>query len=91
MALLRSVKFWLGLIVVALALAAVSYGPPLYRIALLGSGYMAQQLCAGMFVSGRSFDHVMSEDLTGPGLGALSLFKPRVDETAKTVRASAYG
>ncbi|MEM8575602.1 MAG: serine hydrolase [Pseudomonadota bacterium] len=91
MALLRSVKFWLGLVVVALALAAVSYGQPLYRIALLGSGYMAQQLCAGMFVSGRSFDHVMSEDLTGPGLGALSLFKPRVDETAKTVRASAYG
>ncbi|MDJ0513219.1 MAG: serine hydrolase, partial [Methyloceanibacter sp.] len=91
MALLLSVRFWLCVVVAALALAASIFGPPLYRIALLGSGYMAQQLCAGIFVSGRSFGHVMSEDLTGPGLGALSLFKPHVDETAMTVRASAYG
>jgi len=91
MALLRSAKFWLGLLVLVLALAAVIVGPPLYRIALLGSGYMAQQLCAGMFVSGRPFDSVMAEDLSGPGLVALSLFNPYVDETAKTVRASAFG
>lgn len=90
-ALLRSGKFWLGLMAVVLAIVAAFVVPPLYRIGLLGSGYMAQQLCAGIFVSGRPFDRVMAEDLSGPGLGALALFSPRVDETAKTVRASAFG
>jgi CubicO group peptidase (beta-lactamase class C family) len=79
-----------GLAVVVAAIAFVAV-PPLYRIALLGSGYMAQQLCAGLFVSGRTFERVMAEDLTGPGLGALRLFSPRVDEAGKTVSASAYG
>lgn len=81
----------LAALVVALAIAALVGGPPLYRIALLGSGYMAQQLCAGVFISGRSLDQVMDEDLSGPGLGALALFTPRVDEMDKSVRASAFG
>jgi CubicO group peptidase (beta-lactamase class C family) len=85
------VKLTLAVLVILIAAAAFFGGPPLYRIALLGSGYMAEQLCAGLFVSGRSFDHVMAEDLSGPGLDALALFTPRVDETAKTVRASPFG
>lgn len=84
-------KLTLAVLVILIAAAAFFGGPPLYRIALLGSGYMAEQLCAGLFVSGRSFDHVMAEDLSGPGLDALALFTPRVDETAKTVRASPFG
>lgn len=90
-ALLLRGRLWLATATVALAAVALVAGPPLYRIALLGSGYMAEQLCAGLFVSGRSFDHVMGEDLSGPGLGALALFTPHVDAEAKTVRASAYG
>lgn len=88
---LTSGKFWLAGLAIVIAAVALLAGPPLYRVALLGSGYMAQQLCAGLFVSGRTFEHVMAEDLTGPGFGALSLFSPRVDEAAKTVSASAYG
>ena len=63
-------KLTLAVLVILIAAAAFFGGPPLYRIALLGSGYMAEQLCAGLFVSGRSFDHVMAEDLSGPGLDA---------------------
>ncbi|BAQ16120.1 serine hydrolase domain-containing protein [Methyloceanibacter caenitepidi] len=87
----RSGKVWL--VALAIAIAAVAYlaVPPLYRIALLGSGYMAQQLCAGLFVSGRTFDAVMAEDLSGPGLGPLAPFTAHVDDTAKTVRASPLG
>ncbi len=88
---MRSGRIWLAALVLVISAVAFFAGPPLYRIALLGSGYMAQQLCAGLFVSGRSFDHVMAEDLSGPGFGPLALFTPHVDETAKTVRASAFG
>ncbi len=84
-------KLLLAVLFLLIAGAAFFGGAPLYRIALLGSGYMAEQLCAGLFVSGRSFDHVMAEDLSGPGLGALALFTPHVDETTKTVRASPFG
>lgn len=88
---MRSGRIWLAALTVVIAAVALFAVPPLYRIALLGSGYMAQQLCAGLFVSGRSFDDVMAEDLSGPGLGALALFRPHVDETGKTVRASTFG
>ena len=88
---LFSGKFWTAALAVVIAAAALVAGVPLYRIALLGSGYMAQQLCAGLFVSGRTFDQVMAEDLSGPGLGALELFTPDVDRGTKQVRASAYG
>jgi CubicO group peptidase (beta-lactamase class C family) len=90
-AALTSGRFWLASLAVVVAAIAVVAWPPVYRIGLLGSGYMAQQLCAGLFVSGRSFEHVMAEDLSGPGLSALSLFSPRVDEEAKTVSVSAFG
>lgn len=83
--------FWLALIVLVAVTAAAVAGPRLYRMALLGSGYIAQMLCAGIFVSGRSFDDVMTQDLSGPGLEPLALFTPAVDEDAQTVSAAAYG
>ncbi len=84
-------SFWLMLSVIVLVTAAAIAIPQVYRIALLGSGYMAQTLCAGMFVSGRNFQDLMSEDLTGPGLGALRLFTPTIDEAEKEVSAAAFG
>jgi hypothetical protein len=84
-------SFWLMLAAIVLASAGAIVIPRVYGVAQLGSGYMTQILCTGMFVSGRSFEDVMAEDLSGPGLGLLALFQPTVDRKAKTVTASAYG
>jgi hypothetical protein len=48
---LRNVWFW----VLAASVIAVGVvgGPSLYRTAVLGSGFMAQLLCSGTFVSHR--------------------------------------
>ena len=84
-------SFWLILAVVAVvAVAAVVY-PRLSRIALLGSGYMAQTLCAGLFVSGRDMESLMTQDLSGPGLEPLQLFTPVVAHNERTVRTSVFG
>ncbi len=84
-------SFWLMLAAIVLVTAGAIVVPRVYGVALLGSGYMTQILCTGMFVSGRSMDEVMAEDLSGPGLGLLALFQPTVDREAETVTASAYG
>jgi hypothetical protein len=84
-------SFWLMLAAVLAVTAGAIVVPRVYSVALLGSGYMTQILCTGMFVSGRSEDEVIAEDLSGPGLGLLVFFQPTVDHKAKTVTASAYG
>lgn len=83
--------FWLAIVVLALVTAAGIAGPRLYRMAELGAGYMAQTLCAGIFVSGRAFENVMTQDLSGPGLEPLALFSPTVEQEAETVSAAAFG
>jgi len=82
---------WLILVAAVIVVGGVVYLPGLYRMALLGSGYMAQQLCAGVFISSRPFEDVMAQDLTGPGLEPLRLFTPTVDEDAKDVSAGVFG
>jgi len=84
-------SFWLMLAATLTVTAGAIVVPRVYGVALLGSGYMAQTLCTGLFVSGRSFDELMAQDLSGPGLGLLVFFQPTVDRKAKTVTASAYG
>ena len=84
-------SFWVMLAAIVVVTVTGVVLPRVYRIALLGSGYMAQTLCAGIFVSGRNFQDLMTEDLTGPGLGTLRLFTPSVDEEAKDVSAAAFG
>jgi len=84
-------SFWLMLAAIVLITAAAIVLPRVYRVALLGSGYMAQTLCSGLFVSGRSFDDLMAEDLSGARLGLLRFFQPVVDRDGKTVSASSYG
>ncbi len=59
--------FWVTLVVILVVTAATILLVPLYRVALLGSGYMAQTLCSGMFVSGRSMDELMAQELTRAG------------------------
>jgi CubicO group peptidase (beta-lactamase class C family) len=76
---------------IALAVIAVAQGPRLYRTALLGSGYSAEILCGGVFVSGRDADTVIAEDLTGPGFDLLAHFTSWVDREGRRVTSSLYG
>jgi len=84
-------SFWLILAVIAAVTVAAIVWPRLSRIGLLGSGYMAQTLCAGLFVSGRDMESLMTQDLSGPGLEPLQLFTPAVAHNEQTVRASVFG
>lgn len=84
-------NFWLMLAAIVLVTAAAIVSPRIYRMALVGSGYMAQTLCAGLFIAGRDLDSLMEKDLSGPGLDALALFTPTVDPDAKEVSASTFG
>jgi CubicO group peptidase (beta-lactamase class C family) len=82
---------WLGLGLALLVASAVIAVPRIYRTALLGSGYMAQTLCAGIFISGRDQQSLRNEDLSGKGYELLVLFQPKIDRAAKRVSASAFG
>jgi hypothetical protein len=66
--------FWVTLVVILVVTAAAILLAPLYRVALLGSGYMAHTLCSGMFVSGRDLNDVMAQELAGAGSGELAYF-----------------
>jgi CubicO group peptidase (beta-lactamase class C family) len=88
----RKVWLWIAAaVLVLLAAIAVWQGPRLYRTALLGSGFSAEILCGGVFVSGRDPDTVRSEDLTGPGYELLRYFQTSIDAGTKSVTASAHG
>jgi CubicO group peptidase (beta-lactamase class C family) len=83
--------FWVMLAVVLVVTAGAIVLPRAYRVALLASGYMAQTLCTGVFVSDRSFDDVMAQDLTGPGFGLAVFFQPSANRKAEAVTVSANG
>ncbi len=82
---------YVWIVVVLLVTAAAIALPRLYRTALLGSGFMAQILCGGVFVSGRDPQDLLREELTGKGYELLSYFQPEVDRDGKRVAASLYG
>lgn len=83
---------WIAILVVLLAvLAGVHFVPQLYRIALLGSGFIAQTLCAGVFVSKRDPDTIRAEELSGPRYELLRFFEASIDHAGKTVRGSLHG
>ena len=84
-------NFWLTLAAILVVTAAAIVLPRLYRVALTGSGYMAETLCAGLFVSGRDLDSVLSQDLSGPGLEPLRFFQSAIDRDPKRVSAAVYG
>jgi CubicO group peptidase (beta-lactamase class C family) len=62
-----------------------------YFTALLGSGFTAETLCSGIFVSGRDRASIFAEELTGPGYELLQLFQAEIDDQQKQVTASTYG
>ena len=75
-------------------LAAVAAAIGLHWVhltALLGSGFMAETVCSGVFVSGRDRQSVFAEELTGPGYELLQLFQAKIDDQQKQVTASTYG
>lgn len=78
MSLAPSRGFWLTLVTIMAVTAAAIVLVPVYRVALLGSGYMAQTLCGGMFVSGRAMDELMAQELSGPShMTCWPIFSPR--------------
>jgi hypothetical protein len=76
----------LAAIAAALVVAA---GFHAYRVARVGSGFSAELLCGGVFVSGG--EDVKAKDLTGPGYELLRFFQETIDNDGKRVTASAYG
>ena len=88
---MRFRKAWLWLLAAIVVAAGASAAPSIYRTALLGSGFMAQLLCSGTFVSRRDPQAILTEDMSGPGYELLWFFQPHVQREAKRVTASMYG
>jgi len=84
-------KAWLWLAAAIVIAGAAVAGPRLYRTALVGSGFTAEMLCSGVFVSHRDEQAVLGEDLKGPGYELLSFFRERIERDRKRVTASFYG
>ena len=81
----RWVLFGIGLITLALAV------PTLWAIAKTGSGYKAKLLCSAVFVSGRSAESVLAEDVSVDGYESLRWFSQHIDREKREVRASFFG
>jgi CubicO group peptidase (beta-lactamase class C family) len=60
----------------------------LIQAAPIGSGYMAQIAASGLFVSNRSLDSILTQDLNAP---ELSVFDVEIDKENKIVSVSANG
>src|SRR3990172_4912504 len=91
MRILSRRKAWLWLAAAILIAGAVAAGPFAYRMALVGSGYSAEILCGGVFVSERDEAAVRAEDLSGPGYELLRFFRQKVERDERRVTASLYG
>jgi CubicO group peptidase (beta-lactamase class C family) len=88
----RKVGLWLAAaILVMLAALAIAAGPRVYKTALVGSGFSAQILCGGIFISGRGEADIRAHDLSGPGYALLRFFRPRVEHDEKRVTVSLFG
>lgn len=72
----------LTLLLIGIAYAA-NYA---YRYALIGAGYNAKTVCSCVFVSGRSLESVVAEDLYGIPYGTKT-----IDTVAKTATATIFG
>ncbi|TGQ42633.1 serine hydrolase [Mesorhizobium sp. M00.F.Ca.ET.216.01.1.1] len=89
--ILRSVKWLLGLVVLAVAaLAAWLYvAPP--ELIRVGSGYSAKIICSNVFLAGRDANEVLAVDVQAPGHPLLRLMKVSVDKEKGTVSAGLFG
>jgi CubicO group peptidase (beta-lactamase class C family) len=84
-------NFWIASALIILVTVSVVLLARAYSAARLGAGYMAQKLCSGVLVSGRTAEDVMAENLTGSGLEILRLYSANIDPDAEQVTASLYG
>ena len=72
--------------------AAVGYvGYALSQIAPVGTGYAAQILCTGVFVSGRPADAVIEEDIMAGVHPLLTVVRTSVDSDRQRTRATFLG
>jgi CubicO group peptidase (beta-lactamase class C family) len=84
-------KICLILLTLLAAILAATAFHWIYLTALLGSGYLAETLCSGLFVSGRDRQSIFAEELSGPGYELLRLFRADIDDQRKEVTGSVYG
>ncbi|MGA1868525.1 MAG: serine hydrolase domain-containing protein [bacterium] len=79
--------FAIGLILLALVGAVLSYGS---RLISIGTAYKAKMLCSEVFVAGRDTNTVLG-DLIVDDLAALRIISSSIDSIEKTATASLYG
>ena len=84
-------KVWVWTAAIAAVAAVAVVAPRAYRLALVGSGFSAEMLCGGVFISGRDESAVRSEDLSGPGYALLHLVRKTIEVKEKRVTASLFG
>jgi CubicO group peptidase (beta-lactamase class C family) len=78
----------LVLLVVSVGLYFYYSNYTLIQAAPIGSGYMAQIVASGLFVSNRSLDSILTQDLNAPELG---IFNVEIDKENKIVSVSVNG
>lgn len=92
-AIVREIRLQVGRwaigVLVALSFAAGAFY--LHAIAVVGAGYKAKILCSETFVSGRSPDAVLAEDLKVDGFEFLELFSHEIDRQRPSVTVSLFG
>lgn len=84
-------RYWILLIAAVLVAGGSLLLIRTYRLAQVGSGYLAQTLCSGIFVTGHTLDDVLKRGLMGDRLERLSLFTPSVDAAERQVSTDLYG
>ncbi len=84
-------RAWKWVTGVLAALTIVAGALYVRAVALAGAGYKAKILCSSVFVSGRSPDAVLAEDLRADGLEPLDLFSHQIDRQQPSVTISFFG
>jgi hypothetical protein len=82
---------WFGISVAVILMLGAMIAPSVHSTAILGSGFLAQLLCSGSFVSHRDPEAVVAEDMSGPGYELVSFFQWRVQRDRKRATASILG
>ena len=82
---------WFGILAAAILTLGATIAPGFYSTAILGSGFLAQLLCSGTFVSHRDPQAIVTEDMSGPGYELLSFFQWQVERNRKRATASMFG
>jgi hypothetical protein len=63
----------------------------LLKVASVGAAYKAKALASGVFVSGRTLESLLAEDVSADSYRIMRLFTPEVDPVHRTVTCSLLG